>query len=301
MLDNFYDKEINFMIYSMTAFARKQIQNNLGALTLEIRTVNHRYMDISFKLPDSCRELEPKLRTLAARYVKRGRLDIFLRFQPGPTMEDDVVINEKLSKDLSSALSKIKILFQDQTQTLNPLDILRWPGVMQTVEGDRSQLHETALQLFDEAFKELALARQSEGEKLKAVLLDRLTLIDETLAKTSPLLADILELQKTKLKERFEEANLKLDPERLEQEMVMTAQRIDVTEELDRLKMHVEEVRNILEKGGDVGRRLDFLMQELNREANTLGSKSISEITTKISVDLKVIIEQMREQIQNIE
>lgn len=287
------------MIQSMTGFVRTQAQDVLGVVSWEIRSVNHRYLDLAFKLPERFRSLEAKLRELAAAHLSRGRVECQLRFQSVAASESDFQINEPLLQTLQQAYDRISTTFKEPV-ALNFVDLLRWPGVMQ-VSQENDLLDQLVLDQFEVAMQQLIEHRAREGEKLKALLEERLTQMQSELKKAHEALPSILVLQKQKLQHRFEEAQIQLDAERVEQEMVLLAQKIDVSEELDRLALHIEEVNRILAKDKPCGRRLDFLMQEFNREANTLGSKSISDITTTISLELKVLIEQMREQVQNIE
>ncbi|MFN3234867.1 MAG: YicC/YloC family endoribonuclease [Gammaproteobacteria bacterium] len=288
------------MTNSMTAFAREQSQGNWGSATLEMRAVNHRYLDMNIRLPEGFRELELKIRDRIQKSIARGKLDLTLRFTPGPALVSDMTLNEHLSKQLIACADQING-WLTKPNTINPIDILKWPGAIQTAETDFSEIHEQILTSLDNALEKLKAARHGEGEKLKKFMLDSTKKLSEIVEKVEPQIPEILSKQKEKILSRLREINGNYDQDRVEQELVLLAQRMDVTEEITRLKAHIQEVENILTKNGPVGRRLDFLMQELHREANTLGAKSIAVDSTQVSIDLKVLIEQMREQVQNIE
>ena len=286
------------MIHSMTGYARKEFKGDWGTAVWEIRSVNQRYLETYLRLPEQWRGLEPILRERFRKQLERGKIECSLRFD-SQTSSGQLHINSELAEQLiDSALWVIDRAGQGQ---LNPLDVLRWPGVMATPEQDMDALNSTLLAAFDEVLGLFIESRQSEGDKLKALIEQRLTGIQSEVTKVRALMPQILDWQRQKLIDRLAEAKLELDPTRVEQEIILLAQRIDVAEELDRLETHIGETRKILAKGGACGRRLDFMMQEFNRESNTLGSKSINAETTQSAVELKVLIEQMREQIQNIE
>jgi len=288
------------MLKSMTAFAREQVQHAAGVVSWEIRTVNHRYLDVNFRLPEIFRELEPVLREEVAKVLRRGKVDCALRYQPGSHVHYDIAVNESLVEKLQAALSQLSKTFEDAAAT-DLVDILRWPGVVQTIEADNSAIQKVVLQSFGKTMKSIDQTRKREGKQLKLFIEQRLEQIKEELKTVQKHLPGILKEQQNRLSLRFKEAKIELDASRVEQEMVMLAQKVDVSEELDRIQIHLKEVQRVLNAKEAVGRRLDFLMQELNREANTLGSKSIHQVTTYASVELKVLIEQMREQVQNIE
>ena len=286
------------MIHSMTGYARKEFKGDWGTAVWEIRSVNQRYLETYLRLPEQLRGLEPILRERFRKHLERGKVECNLRFE-SQTNAGQLQINEALAEQLiESALWVIDQAGQGQ---LNPLDVLRWPGVMATPEQDMDELNTRLLAGFDEVLGLFIESRQSEGDKLKAVIEQRLEGIQNEVTKVRAFMPQILDWQRQKLIDRLAEAKLELDPTRVEQEIILLAQRIDVAEELDRLGMHIAETHKILKKGGSCGRRLDFMMQEFNRESNTLGSKSINADTTQSAVELKVLIEQMREQIQNIE
>ncbi len=286
------------MIHSMTGYARKEFKGDWGTAVWEIRSVNQRYLETYLRLPEQLRGLEPILRERFRKQLERGKVECNLRFE-SQTNAGQLQINEALAEQLiDSALWVIDRAGQGQ---LNPLDVLRWPGVMAAPEQDMDELNTRLLAGFDEVLALFVESRQSEGDKLKSVIEQRLDGIEGEVTKVRAFMPQILDWQRQKLIDRLAEAKLELDPTRIEQEIILLAQRIDVAEELDRLGMHIAETRKILKKGGACGRRLDFMMQEFNRESNTLGSKSINAETTQSAVELKVLIEQMREQIQNIE
>ena len=286
------------MIHSMTGYARKEFKGDWGTAVWEIRSVNQRYLETYLRLPEQLRGLEPILRERFRKHLERGKVECNLRFE-SQTNAGQLHINEALAEQLiEGALWVIDRAGQGQ---LNPLDVLRWPGVMAGEEQDMDELNTRLLAGFDEVLAQFVESRQSEGDKLKVLIEQRLDGIQVEVTKVRAFMPQILEWQRQKLIDRLAEAKLELDPARVEQEIIMLAQRIDVAEELDRLGMHITETHKILKKGGACGRRLDFMMQEFNRESNTLGSKSINAETTQSAVELKVLIEQMREQIQNIE
>lgn len=283
----------------MTAFARESENTEQGVLTVELRSVNHRYLDLSLKMPETLRALEPKVRELAGARVARGKLDCMFRIQSHPGRAAELKVNTQQLEQLLAATVQITDKFE--TRQPSPLEILQFPGICDAPEQSEKALQKTALGLFSQALKTLADNRKREGEKLADMILSRLGQLEEVVATTRGIVPALKQQQRDRLLARLADLTVDADPGRLEQELVYLAQKSDVDEELDRLNAHVEEVRRALKKGGPCGRRLDFLMQELNREANTLSSKSISSNTTQDAVELKVLIEQMREQIQNIE
>ena len=288
------------MIHSMTAFARESATSDQGVLTVELRSVNHRYLDCSFKLPDALRALEPKLREKAGSRLARGKLDCMIRLQAHPAKAGELQVNpEQLNKLL--AATRVIAEQMDDAGAFSPLQVLQFPGICSAEEQSDEVLQKDALALFGDALDNLAQNRQREGDKMAKLVLDRLRQVESEVVATREILPSLLQQQRDRVTSRITDLDMEVDHNRLEQELVYMAQKADVDEELDRLEAHVGEVRHTLEKGGPCGRRLDFLMQELNREANTLSSKSISSTTTQNAVELKVLIEQMREQIQNIE
>lgn len=287
------------MISSMTAFARKMDQTSLGQLTWEVRSVNHRYLEINLRLPEQLRAAEKGARDLLASVLKRGKVDVFLKFQPGEEVPFDIKINQALIKQLASAEQQIRKNFANLN--VNFTDVLSWPGVLQTEETRMEQVVENALSLLKNVITELVAVREREGEGIKNFMLDRLKVIEEQIKIVEKRLPQMQNAMREKIMARFEELKLTPDNERVEQEMIFLLQKMDVAEELQRLPAHLNEVRRNLKGGVAVGRRLDFLMQELNREANTLGSKVLDVEVTQAVVEIKVQIEQMREQVQNIE
>jgi len=287
------------MTHSMTAFTRQEAQYPWGSLSWEIRSVNQRFLEPHFRLPETLRELEPAIRELQRKQLNRGKVESVLRFQPAQ-VSDQFSINETLIKQLAGAAESISSHLQNPAK-INPLELMQWPGVLQNEEVDQDEIKKAALELYKQGLKDLIKARAREGEELANLIVQRLDGIDEIVKQVRAALPGILERQRQQILEKLETIKDELDPARIEQEMVILANKTDVAEELDRLDTHVAEVRRILKKKDPIGRRLDFLMQELNREANTLASKSIVTETTQCAVELKVLIEQMREQIQNIE
>lgn len=287
------------MIRSMTAFARQQSQQDWGTLAWEIRSVNHRYLELSFKLPENMRSLESILRERLRKKLQRGKVECSLRLQQSDH-NSGLGINSELLADLIHTAEALQQKLRDSSG-INPLELLQWPGVMAQAAVSEELLQEQALSLFADSIDQLLESRDREGEQLKQFVLERVDTIDNITSAIRQQLPTILQAQREKLQDKIAELNLELDQDRLQQEIVLLSQKADVDEELDRLDAHTTEVRRVLNQGGSCGRRLDFLMQELNREANTLSSKSIVTDTTQAAVELKVLIEQMREQIQNIE
>jgi uncharacterized protein (TIGR00255 family) len=288
------------MIQSMTAFARESATTDQGILTVEMRTVNHRYLDCSFKLPDVLRALESRLREKAGFTLARGKLDCMIRLQSHPAHPGALTIDSTRLEAVLAATQTIQLRI-DGSAPISPLEVLQFPGVCSAAADSEEKLQAEALSLFDLALANMQQNRQREGSKLAALVLDRLTQVETEVNAARKLLPQLIQQQRDRIVARIAGLGVDVDQGRLEQELVYMAQRADVDEELDRLDAHIGEVRRTLEKGGPCGRRLDFLMQELNREANTLSSKSQSATTTQNAVELKVLIEQMREQIQNIE
>jgi len=288
------------MIRSMTAFARKDARGDWGTLTCEIRTVNHRYLEPSFRLPEAFRELENDFREQLRSGLKRGKVDVSMRLQSSDSEFQSFEVSDDMVTAINVAANHVNRIL-DNPAHISALDILRWPGVMSVPEKDYSAAKEAAAGLFAETVTELVTVREREGERLRPLFDDRLREMTRLVGEVRKKLPGLLEAQENTLRERFEKAKVELDEDRLSQEMVMLAQKSDVAEELDRLEAHIGEVADTLKSDQAIGRRLDFLMQELNREANTLSSKSIDAEVTRAAVDLKVLIEQMREQVQNIE
>ncbi len=288
------------MIHSMTAFARVQADSNIGALAWEIRSVNHRYLEIGLRLPEELRAQEGEIRQRIGNRLHRGKVDCALRFSRGAGGAEALEFDEPRLGQLLHAAWTLRER-EEQLRPLGVAEVLQWPGVMRTPEVDVEELANQALALLDEALGQLVATRLREGEELARLLEQRLTAMEGIVADTRTVIPEVAEAYRQRLNERLAEVRGELDPARLEQEMVLSAHKTDVHEELDRLDAHIAEVRRVIAGSGAVGRRLDFLMQELNREANTLGSKATDLRVTNASVELKVLIEQMREQVQNIE
>jgi uncharacterized protein (TIGR00255 family) len=287
------------MTRSMTAFARQEQVLDTGTLSWEIRSVNQRYLDPHLRLPDQFRALEPKLRDQLRNNLTRGKVECHLRWHPAQ-QDSNMQVNTDLVQQLNAAADQVNAIV-GPTRQYSALEVLQWPGVLAEQSVDLAALQQAALGLFKQSLKELIDHREREGQALKDLVEQRLDAILDIVAKVQEQLPSILENQRLNLRDKLEELTAELEPQRLEQEMVLLANKADVAEELDRLTTHVKEVRRTLGQKQAIGRRLDFLMQELNREANTLSSKSIVAETTLSAVELKVLIEQMREQIQNIE
>ena len=287
------------MIRSMTAYARRETKGDWGSAAWELRSVNQRYLETYIRLPEQFRGLEPAIRERIRNRLTRGKVEVNLRFDADPSTQSALVLNEKLAIQLVQAANWVK-MHSDEGE-INPVDILRWPGVMSAEEQDLDAISAQLLILLDGAIDDFIAAREAEGAALKALIEQRLEGVSAEVSKVRTHMPDVLKWQRERLVARLEDAQVQLENNRLEQELVMLAQRVDVAEELDRLEAHVKETYNILKKKEAVGRRLDFMMQEFNRESNTLGSKSINAEITASAIELKVLIEQMREQIQNIE
>lgn len=283
----------------MTAFSRIEIKGDWGNAVWEIRSVNQRFLETYFRLPEQFRGIEPVLRERFRKQLNRGKVECNLRFNANAANKSELTLNENLALQLIQHANWIN----DQTlnSQVNPLDVMRWPGVMEAPESDMSAIQAELLAAFDQAMIDFIAARASEGENLKVMIEQRLDAIAAEADKVQTHMPDVIAWQRNRIIEKFTDAKIDVDSGRVEQELVLLAQKMDVAEEIDRLNSHVTETKKILNKGGAQGRRLDFMMQEFNREANTLGSKSINTDITASAVELKVLIEQMREQIANIE
>ncbi len=288
------------MINSMTAFARESDESDAGSLVVEIRSVNHRYLDCHFKLHERLRGLEPSWRALVQKSLARGKLECQLRWQAPSGQDSALQINTERLQQLAAASNQVNALM-GPCQPPDALAVLQWPGVLENPDDNEDDLQARATGIFKRALQSLQDNRAREGAKLAEFIGERLRAVLVEVDNTRQLMPELMAHQRQRLEQRLADVTAELDPQRLEQEMVLLAQKTDVEEELDRLHAHVGEVERVLAKGGPCGRRLDFLMQELNREANTLSSKSISSTSTQNAVELKVLIEQMREQIQNLE
>lgn len=287
------------MTHSMTAFARQEYNGPYGTLTWEIRSVNHRYLEPHLRLPENLRGLESSVRDTLRKQLSRGKVECSLKLAETGSQEATGINSERAQQVITMAEQLANML--QQPAPLNPLELLQYPGVISSPEIDTDSLQADALRLFSVTLEQLKANRAREGSELARLIEERLAGIEQEIRTLGEAIPGMLEQQRQKILDRCSEISLAIDPQRLEQELVLLAQRSDVAEELDRLQTHLREVRHILNSGNAVGRRLDFLMQELNREANTLGSKAIDVRTTQASVNIKVLIEQMREQIQNIE
>ena len=288
------------MILSMTGYASQESNTMNGVLQVELRAVNHRYLELQLKLDDSCRGLEAQVRELLNAKLGRGKIDCRINLAPDISSNTTQTLNYMVIQQIAISTNEVSKYFPN-AQPVNVLDILRMPGVVASNAIDTEMLETDLKKLLLAVIDDLIDARSREGTKLKTMILERLTEIESLVAKVKPMLPLLTKTYQDKLLAKLNEAHQSNDDERIRQEIVLYAQRIDVDEELSRLSSHIDEVKRILDSAGLVGKRLDFLMQEMNREANTLGSKSVSIETTQISMELKVLIEQMREQIQNIE
>ncbi|MDH3342288.1 MAG: YicC family protein [Gammaproteobacteria bacterium] len=288
------------MIKSMTAFASCQITDSFGTLAWELRSVNHRYLDIHLRLPDELRGGEARYREMLNASLGRGKLECCLRFKAETVIEGGVEINKDFAKSVVHACEQVNAMLH-QSSGISVVDILKWPGVVNETALDMEPVAEASEALLKQALDELIANREREGKRLKDVIVQRCLAIAEIVRQVREQMPEIRDNHRQKIRSRFDELKAEPDMDRLEQELVYLVQKMDVDEELDRLDSHIEELRDVLVHDEAVGRRLDFLMQELNREANTLGSKSADIRMTQASVELKVLIEQMREQIQNIE
>ena len=286
------------MTFSMTAFARIPVQEDWGSLVWEIRSVNHRYLEYHFRLPELIRSIEPSLRETLRKHLHRGKVECFLTLQlaGGYTLLN---ISEVSLAELQTAVNIVEKYFIN-SRGVNPLEILQFPGIINNKETNIAIIHTVAMNTFELALIQLLDIQHKEGMALKTLVTMKLKNIDKEINNIRTILPSLLDMQRQKILNRLEEARVDLNADRLEQEIVLLAQKIDVNEELDRLSIHMLEVKRILGKKGAIGRHLDFLMQELNREANTLSSKSINVNLTHSVINLKVLIEQIREQIQNI-
>lgn len=289
------------MINSMTGFASCELNTDQGLLGWELRSVNHRYLEAQLRLPEAFRALEPGLREQLAARLLRGKVDATLQFRPAGEAGKQLRVNADLAAQLISRAESLAADCGSAVAPLNMLDVLRWPGVLEEQSPDASGLFEPVKALLDEALNALCANRLREGERIERMLTDRLQQISELIVQIRRRLPTVLEQMHLRMSERAQAIAVRIEPERLEQELLLLAQKMDVAEELDRLEAHVQESHATLIMDGAVGRRLDFLLQEFNREANTLGSKSADPETSKAAVELKVLIEQLREQVQNVE
>jgi len=288
------------MICSMTAFAEYQTRAEPYALRWEIRSVNSRYLDLILRLPDNLRFLEPAVRREVGAHVKRGKMECHLRLEPLPDADYRFELNRPLIVALTAAIREIDPMLL-KAAPVSPLDVARWPGALKEPEVDREALEQAVLTGLSQALERLVAARRREGEQLAAFVRQRCQALRQAVETARRLVPQALDAIREKLTARIEEICSGPDRDRLEQELVYLAQKLDVTEELDRLDTHLKEIERLLESDQPVGRRLDFLCQEMNREANTLAAKAASTALTQCALEMKVLIEQMREQVQNIE
>ncbi len=288
------------MISSMTGFARETVATEFGVLSIELRSINHRYLETYFKLPEILRPFEVNLRDLAQNQIKRGKVEIMFRLESSGTESEELVFNDDLAKKVIKLYRHANELL-GTSNALSPSELMRFPNMLIATTPDPEQLEAITLKTFNTALKSLVQNRQSEGSRINAVIEDRLTKIEALTKEAQTLRPEAIQRLRDKLNQRLEEFKIEVDSQRLEQELVFAIQKLDIDEEIDRLASHVAAMREALQRNDAIGRRLDFLTQEFNREANTLGSKSQDAQLTAIAVELKVLIEQIREQIQNIE
>jgi uncharacterized protein (TIGR00255 family) len=293
-----------FMLKSMTAFSRVQEGNEAGEIVWEIKSVNHRYLEPGFKLPDDFRSLEPDIRQLIGRYLKRGKVDLGLRYKLADKAQTGIRLNTDLVNNLRQVEREVLTIVHEG-HSLSVADILRWPGVVDEMERDFAPLRDLAMSSLEQAMQQLLESREREGAALHEMIASRCAqmreIVQSVQARRPQMMQAIHDKWSAQLNDKLAQWSESADTGRLEQELALLAQKIDVEEELDRLLAHINEVEQVLERDEPIGRRLDFLMQELNREANTLSSKSQDTESTRMAVDIKVLIEQMREQVQNIE
>ncbi len=284
----------------MTAYARQQIHTKVGDILWELKTLNSRYLEIHLKLNEEWRSIEPDVRSSVSSRLNRGKVECQFRFKRNDETSSELILNETLCNTLIETADQVANK-SDKLVAFSVSDILRWPGMVSEPEQNMSEISPQAIQCLEKALDELVETREREGERIKAMIVERCEQMTELVSQVRARIPDVREGLEQKLKQKLADIDINVDPNRFEQELVFHLQRLDVAEEIDRLQSHIDEVKKVLDREDSVGRRLDFLMQELNREANTLGSK-VSHMDIKgISVELKVLIEQMREQIQNIE
>ena len=286
------------MISSMTGFAKTAETADFGTLDWEVRSVNHRYLEVFARLPDPFRSFEAAVRALIQKYVKRGKIDVVLQFTPN-AMQASFDIDQLVLAQLNAAILQVKSILPEAT--VNALDVLRWNQVMKSTSVSMDNAETVLLALLEKTLKQFVIARQREGQSLRAVLLAICAQMEVQADKISQRLPEVMVHERKRITDKFAELAMTVDADRLEQEMVWIMQKADIAEELQRLQVHITEVRRVLMEDSVVGRRLDFLMQELNREVNTMASKSLDSETTQATVEMKVQIEQLREQVQNLE
>jgi uncharacterized protein (TIGR00255 family) len=287
------------MLRSMTAFASAESDIAQGTLSIEIRSVNHRYLELGLRLPEEMRSLEPQVRERVASRLSRGKVDLGMRYKAAPAPASAIALDDALVARLAETAQSLAARFPQLN--VDFVSLLAWPGVILDREADQESLRAAALAVLDSALGQMVASREREGERLGGFLRERLDAIEAIVADVRRHLPDVRTALRARFDARLAELKQPLEPGRMEQEIVLQLQRIDVDEELDRLTAHIAEAKRTLGLKEAVGRRLDFLMQEFNREANTLGSKAADPRTTNAAVELKVLIEQMREQVQNLE
>lgn len=286
------------IIHSMTGSASKLVNSQLANINIDISSVNGRYLEIYLKLPDNLRHLDSKLRALCQEKLTRGKLDCYITYALNAQASLNIDVNQL--EALSEALNQVEKTIPNACN-LNPMEILQYPGILKQPANIQDLIDEQVLENFAKALDSLVKTRESEGENLKQALQVRLDLIEKQADLIEAQLTNLTKIEREKILKKIEDLKIEIDPQRIEQEVAIIAQKADVEEEYDRLRAHIKEVRAILDKGGICGKRLDFMMQEFNRESNTLASKASNLDITRIAVELKVLIEQMREQVQNIE
>ncbi len=286
------------IIHSMTGSASKLVNSQLANINIDISSVNGRYLEIYLKLPDNLRHLDSKLRALCQEKLTRGKLDCYITYALNAQASLNIDANQL--EALSEALNQVEKTIPNACN-LNPMEILQYPGILKQPANIQDLIDEQVLENFAKALDSLVKTRESEGEKLKLALQVRLDLIEKQADLIEVQLTNLTKIEREKILKKIEDLKIEIDPQRIEQEVAIIAQKADVEEEYDRLRAHIKEVRSIIDKGGICGKRLDFMMQEFNRESNTLASKASNLDITRIAVELKVLIEQMREQVQNIE
>ena len=286
------------IIHSMTGSASKLVNSQLANINIDISSVNGRYLEIYLKLPDNLRHLDSKLRALCQEKLTRGKLDCYITYALNAQASLNIDANQL--EALSEALNQVEKTIPNACN-LNPMEILQYPGILKQPANIQDLIDEQVLENFAKALDSLVKTRESEGKKLKQALQVRLDLIEKQADLIEVQLANLTKIEREKILKKIEDLKIEIDPQRIEQEVAIIAQKADVEEEYDRLRAHIKEVTSILDKGGICGKRLDFMMQEFNRESNTLASKASNLDITRIAVELKVLIEQMREQVQNIE
>lgn len=288
------------MIRSMTGYARLERSTEYGTLSWELRSVNHRYLDLGFRMPDEFRSMEPAFRTQVSAVLKRGKIECGLRLTALPGTASPLTINMQVLDQLLAHTREIAEKLPAAAAP-NPLEVLRWPGLLGEPEKDPAPAQKAATELLGETLAQLSQNRASEGGRIREMLITRCETMDEIVRFVREKMPDVMSNLRQRLRDRIAQLSEEVDNERIEIELAVLAQKFDVDEEMDRLRSHLTEVRSTIDRDDPIGRRLDFLMQELNREANTLSSKSQDTEVTRAAVELKVLIEQMREQIQNIE